>query len=61
MGIKVLVVDDSATARAIISDILQSSSHIESVDTAPDAYVARDKIVKNNAIINDTDNRPLYS
>ena len=47
MGIKVLVVDDSATARAIISEILQSSLHVESIDTAPDAFVARDKIVKN--------------
>jgi two-component system chemotaxis response regulator CheB len=47
MGIKVLVVDDSATARAIITEILKDSPYIESVETAPDAYVARDKIVKN--------------
>ncbi len=47
MGIKVLVVDDSATARAILTEILQSDSEIQSVDTAPDAYIARDKIVKN--------------
>ena len=47
MGIKVLIVDDSATARAIISEILNSSLYIQSVDTAPDAYAARDKIVKN--------------
>lgn len=46
MGIKVLVVDDSATARAILVDILKSDSEIASVDTAPDAYIARDKIVK---------------
>ncbi|QOY55784.1 chemotaxis response regulator protein-glutamate methylesterase [Candidatus Sulfurimonas marisnigri] len=46
MGIKVLVVDDSATARAILTDILESDSEIESVMTAPDAYVARDKILK---------------
>ena len=46
MGIKVLVVDDSATARAVITNILQSDSEIESVDAAPDAYIARDKIVK---------------
>jgi two-component system chemotaxis response regulator CheB len=45
VGIKVLVVDDSATARAIISEILKSDPEIESVDTAPDAYIARDKIV----------------
>lgn len=47
MGIKVLIVDDSATARAILTDILQSDPDIESVDTAPDAYIARDKILKN--------------
>lgn len=47
MGIKVLVVDDSATARAILSEILQSDIGIQSIDTAPDAYIARDKIVKN--------------
>ena len=47
MGIKVLVVDDSATARAIICEILKGSHYIESIDTAPDAFVARDKIVKN--------------
>ncbi|MFT7002774.1 MAG: two-component system chemotaxis response regulator CheB [Sulfurimonas sp.] len=47
MGIKVLIVDDSATARAILSDILQSDSDIQSIETAPDAYIARDKIVKN--------------
>lgn len=47
MGIKVLVVDDSATARAIITEILKTSPLIESVDTAPDAYIARDKMVSN--------------
>lgn len=47
MGIKVLIVDDSATARAVISEILQEDPSIESIDTAPDAYVARDKIVAN--------------
>lgn len=47
MGIKVLVIDDSATARAILTDILESDSEIESVVTAPDAYIARDKILKN--------------
>jgi len=47
MGIKVLIVDDSATARAILSEILQSDSEITEIDTAPDAYIARDKIVKN--------------
>ncbi len=47
MAIKVLVVDDSATARAILVDILKSDPEISEVDTAPDAYIARDKIVKN--------------
>lgn len=47
MAIKVLVVDDSATARAILVDILKSDPEISSVDTAPDAYIARDKIVSN--------------
>ncbi|WP_294966565.1 chemotaxis response regulator protein-glutamate methylesterase [Sulfurimonas sp.] len=47
MGIKVLVVDDSATARAILSEILKNDSDIQSIDTAADAYIARDKIVKN--------------
>ncbi|MEA3374373.1 MAG: chemotaxis response regulator protein-glutamate methylesterase [Campylobacterota bacterium] len=46
MGINVLVVDDSATARAILTEILQSDSEIGRIDTAPDAYIARDKIVK---------------
>jgi len=43
--IRVLVVDDSATARAIISEILSDAKDIEVVGTATDAYVARDKIV----------------
>lgn len=47
MGIKVLIVDDSATARAILTEILESDREIESVESAPDAYIARDKIVKN--------------
>ena len=44
--IKVLIIDDSATARAVLSDILSSDSSIEVVGTASDAYVARDKIVE---------------
>lgn len=46
MAIRVLIVDDSATARAVLSDILQSDPMIEVVATASDAYVARDKIVE---------------
>ncbi|MDD5400907.1 MAG: chemotaxis response regulator protein-glutamate methylesterase [Sulfurimonas sp.] len=44
--IKVLIIDDSATARAVLSDILSSDPSIEVVGTASDAYVARDKIVE---------------
>ncbi|MFK5893030.1 MAG: chemotaxis response regulator protein-glutamate methylesterase [Pseudomonadota bacterium] len=47
MGIKVLIVDDSATIRAILSEIFKSDAEISHIETAPDAYVARDKIVKN--------------
>lgn len=44
--IRVLIVDDSATARTVISDALSKDPEIEIVGTAPDAYVARDKIVQ---------------
>ncbi|MFA5455174.1 MAG: chemotaxis response regulator protein-glutamate methylesterase, partial [Sulfurimonas sp.] len=46
MAIRVLIVDDSATARAVLNDILSSDSGIEVVGTASDAFVARDKIVE---------------
>lgn len=46
MAIRVLVVDDSATARAVICEILNSDPYIEVVGTASDAYIARDKIVE---------------
>lgn len=46
MAIKVLIVDDSATARAVLHEILDSDPMIEVVATASDAYVARDKIVE---------------
>ncbi len=44
--IKVLVVDDSAIVRKILSEELSKEPDIEIVGTAPDPYVARDKIVK---------------
>ncbi len=44
--IKVLVVDDSAIVRKIFSQELSRHEDIEVVGTAPDPYVARDKIVK---------------
>ncbi len=47
MGLHVLVIDDSATARSILTAILESDPWIEKVETAPDAYVARDKMVAN--------------
>ncbi len=44
--LKVLVVDDSATARSLIKAVLESDSGIKVVGAAPDAYIARDMIVK---------------
>ena len=45
MPIKVLVVDDSAVVRQILSQELARDKDIEVVGTAPDPYIARDKIV----------------
>lgn len=44
--IKVLIVDDSAVVRKVLSEELSKFSDIQVVGTAPDAYVAREKIVK---------------
>ncbi len=41
---RVLVVDDSATMRRLLTQILTSDPEIEVIGTAPDPYVARDKI-----------------
>lgn len=46
MAIRVLIVDDSATARTVLRDVLSKDKEIEVIGTAPDAYVARDKIVQ---------------
>jgi len=46
--IRVLIVDDSAVVRKILSQSLESEEDIEVVGTAPDPYVAREKIVKLN-------------
>lgn len=46
MAIRVLIVDDSATARTVLKDVLSQDPEIEVVGTAPDAYVARDKIIQ---------------
>ena len=43
--IKVLIVDDSAVVRKIFSEELSKEPDIEVVGTAPDPFVARDKIV----------------
>jgi len=44
-NIRVLVVDDSAIVRKILSQQLDRHCGIEVVGTAPDPYIARDKIV----------------
>ena len=44
--IKVLIVDDSAVVRRIFSETLSREEDIEVVGTAPDPFVARDKIVQ---------------
>ena len=42
--VRVLVVDDSAVMRDLLSGILAEDPEIEVLDTAPDPYVAREKI-----------------
>lgn len=44
--IKVLIVDDSAVVRQVLSNELSKAKDIEVVGTAVDPYVARDKIVQ---------------
>jgi two-component system chemotaxis response regulator CheB len=46
--IKVLVVDDSAVVRKMISDVLSKDPLIEVVGTAVDPYMAREKILELN-------------
>jgi two-component system chemotaxis response regulator CheB len=43
--IKVLIVDDSAIVRKILSEAVSAEPDMEVVGTAPDPYVARDKIL----------------
>ncbi len=43
--IKVLVVDDSAIVRKILTDTIAAEDDMEVVGTAPDPFVARDKIL----------------
>lgn len=44
--IKVLIVDDSAIVRDVLTEALQGESDIEVVGTAPNPFIARDKILK---------------
>lgn len=44
--IKVFVVDDSAIIRKLLTKIISSDSGLEVSGTAPDPFIARDKIVK---------------
>ena len=44
--IRVLIVDDSAVVRKVMTDELSIFNDIEIVGTAVDPYVARDKIVE---------------
>jgi two-component system chemotaxis response regulator CheB len=46
--IKVLVVDDSAIVRKLLTEALSAEPDIEVVGTAPDPFVARDKILSLN-------------
>jgi two-component system, chemotaxis family, protein-glutamate methylesterase/glutaminase len=43
--IKVLIVDDSAVVRKVFSEELSQERDIEIIGTAPDPYIAREKIV----------------
>lgn len=46
--IKVLIIDDSAVVRKILTEILSADKGIEVIGTAMDPYIARDKIKKLN-------------
>jgi two-component system, chemotaxis family, protein-glutamate methylesterase/glutaminase len=43
---KVLIVDDSAIVRQVFTELISREPDLEVVGTAPDPYVARDKIVQ---------------
>lgn len=45
MPIRVLIVDDSAVVRKMLSKELETDPEIEVVGTAPDPYIARDMII----------------
>ena len=46
--IRVLIIDDSALVRRILSELLSADDEMEVVGTASDAYIARDKIKQCN-------------
>lgn len=46
MKVRVLIVDDSAFARRALADALRQDPEIEVVGAAPDAYAARDMVVR---------------
>jgi two-component system chemotaxis response regulator CheB len=46
MTVKVLVVDDSALIRSVLSRALESETDIDVVGAAPDPFVARDMIIE---------------
>lgn len=46
MSIRVLIVDDSAVVRKVFAAELSRDAEIEVIGTAPDPYVARDKILE---------------
>ena len=46
--IRVLIIDDSALVRQMLTEMLESSPGIDVVGAAPDPYVAREKIKKLN-------------
>ncbi len=47
-NINVLIVDDSAVIRSVLTEILDSDPQVSVIGTAPDAYIARNKIKKLN-------------
>jgi two-component system chemotaxis response regulator CheB len=46
MTIKVLVIDDSALIRSLLSEIIHQTPGMEIVGAAPDAYVAKDMVMQ---------------
>ena len=48
MKIKVLIIDDSALIRSILSEIIRNESDMEVIGVAPDPLVARELIKQTN-------------